>query len=546
MKKKIVGGMVDKFLVRLSPKIWRRASCETILRQIVSAFLILSTYATIVEARPDCDATPDIPACGGNDDDGGGNPGNGGNNPRPKPVPAAGNLTVFSLNVAGIGKVDGVPWEQRANRIAAWFKNSGNIPDIIGLQEVYGWLFTPPLRSCGRGFAVGAGDYDQLDILLKELQQLIGVTYRIAYLTGRQVETKNTPVPCTIYHSQAILYNPTRLVNVMPSQAGLAQAHDADGWYVIGDPHLRNSLPLCNRGTHLMPLESLIDGPLHREKCDRDTPSGPAWAVFGSEGNSSHIAATFVRLAFRDDPTRSIDVFNVHPNSGAENIDLGPIRQLLFGFTQPSTQFSRYYPPIMVTDHNSLRVDKAFSPFKAIVNPDHDVVDIAIADVNVVPAQYRARIVQKQLMPGVDIGADCPGPTGMLVSDHCGVFVRFELDEPNAGDFRKLFVEGLQSVFVDEDFTLSAVPSGGGPQFKYLWQPGDLTTASVRLRGAASPQKETWTLQVTDLSSGTTLTADHSVVTLKKPPECNRWNCCECNPDGIQCYILLPARGSCP
>ncbi len=458
---------------------------------------------------------------------------------------STGSLSVFSLNVHGLEHDGGISWERRAERFAIWVRDNQVVPDIIGLQEIWGWLWTPPVRSCGGlGLGVGAGDYDQLDVFLKALRDTIGVTYRIAYMTGKVDHTTNTPFPCHIYHAQAVLYNPARLVNVMPAQTGMA--HDDAVPVLIVNPHLRNSLPLCNRGTHLMPLESLIDGPPQTDKCGRQTPSGPAWAVFAHE--KRHIAASFVRLAFRADPSKSIDVFNVHPNANNEQADLGAIRALINQFTRPSSVMSRYYAPIMVADRNDLEIDEALSPFKIVLNPSTDLSAIAIADIDKVPAQYKAHMVQGMIMPVPELaGVSCKGSLDQLVSDHCGVFVRFDLDEPNAGAFRKVFVEGPLSVYIDEDFTLSAVPSGGGPQFKYLWQPGGFTTASVQLRGAASNKTETWTVQMTDLSSGTTMTADHSVVTTRKrPPACNSSNCCECNPHDLdQCEKPIPARGNC-
>lgn len=199
----------------------------------------------------------------------------------------------------------------------------------------------------------------------------------------------------------------------------------------------------------------------------------------------------------------------------------------------------------MVADRNGLNIDEAL-PFKMVLFPSTDDDVIAIADIDKVPAQFKARMVQGMIMPVPEqAGVSCKGTEDQLVSDHCGVFVRFDLDEPNAGAFRKVFVEGRRGVHIDQPFTLSAVPSGGGPQFKYLWQPGGFTTASVQLRGADSIKTETWTLQVTDLSSGTTLTADHSVVTTgERPRACNSSNCCACNLDD-QCEEPIPASGYC-
>jgi hypothetical protein len=206
-----------------------------------------------------------------------------------------GSLGLLSFNAGGGGETSGASWETRAARVAEWAQQNGIVPDIIALQELYGWLWTPPIRDCGRGFAAGLGDYDQIDHLLKEFSDRIGIIYRVAYMTGKPATFGD--IACHIYGAQAVLYNPARLVN-LTAQEEAPYAHDA-----VRDldrrPHLRRSLPLCNRGTRLMPLQDLIDGRPQTDKCGRETPSGPAWAVFRNEGTSPPASSAWPSLAIQ-------------------------------------------------------------------------------------------------------------------------------------------------------------------------------------------------------------------------------------------------------
>ncbi|GGZ20764.1 endonuclease/exonuclease/phosphatase family protein [Streptomyces poonensis] len=328
-----------------------------------------------------------------------------------------GKLSVLSVNVAGIGDTPpGISWETRADRIARWAQQH-TPPDIVALQEVYGWLFTPPIRSCGRGFGVSAGDYDQIDILLAAFRNATGVTYRVAYLTGSELSFG--VIPCQIYHAQSVLYNPGRLVNRSDDATG-SFAHDAD----VRGPHRRRSLPLCNRGTRLMPLETLIDGPLQTDKCGRGTPSGPATVVIPENG---HIAGSFVRLAFTSDPTKVINFFNIHFNAGKAERDLPVVRELIRHVGPIGHDASSlYYPPLLAGDLNELSLAQAFPDFKMAHKPEdpEEVVMIGIGATESVPAaRYRARVTQTATIPDLPQGVSCPGKPETLISDHCGVFV---------------------------------------------------------------------------------------------------------------------------
>ncbi|MFF5079226.1 hypothetical protein ACFY36_19380 [Actinoplanes sp. NPDC000266] len=420
---------------------------------------------------------------------------------------ADGKLGVLTLNVGGIETKRGVPWETRAQRIAAWSNRNGTAPDIIALQEVHGWLWPAGFANCGRGFGVQAGDYDQIDILLRALRDGTGVTYRVAYLTGNETSFSFAGT-CITYRSQAVLYHPGRLVN-LTARTGDGRPHnDIDG--LDGVPHLRRSLPLCNRQTNLMPLKTLLDGPSQTDKCGRPTPSGPAWAVL----RAGTVKATFVRLALATNPARSIDVFNAHPGLEHEDLDGLAINRLIEKVERPYSNSSLYYPPLLVGDLNKLSIEKDFPAFvTAHPPPRNDVEVIGIGNAENFPAQYRARVVKLAVLPDLPAGVICRHePADLLVSDHCGVFARFEWDGPDAGALRGVFVDGPTRVPANSTYRLVAVPSGGNPPMSVQWQPGDATSIQFDARAGGPNTIQTWTVSVTDPFNARTVSKSITVI----------------------------------
>ncbi|MBG0568808.1 hypothetical protein [Actinoplanes aureus] len=418
-----------------------------------------------------------------------------------------GELGVLTLNVGGIEAKRGVPWETRAQRIAAWSNRNGIAPDIIALQEVHGWLWPFGFANCGRGFGVQAGDYDQIDILLKALRDGTGVTYRVAYLTGNEASFSFAGT-CITYRSQAVLYHPGRLAN-LTARAGDGRPHnDIDG--LDGVPHLRRSLPLCSRRTNLMPLETLLDGASQTDKCGRPTPSGPAWAVL----RAGTVKATFVRLALTTDPSRSIDVFNAHPGLEHEDLDGLAIKRLIDKVERPYSSSSLYYPPLLVGDLNDLNIGRDFPAFvTAHAPPQNDVEVIGIGNEESFPAQYRARVAKRAVLPDLPPGVLCRRESvDLLVSDHCGVFARFEWDGPDAGVLRGVFVDGPTRVPANSKYRLVAVPSGGNPLMSVRWQPGDATSPQLNARAGDSNTIQTWTVSVTDPFIARTVSKSISVI----------------------------------
>lgn len=398
------------------------------------------------------------------------------------------------------------------------------VPDVIALQEIHGWVYAPPTRSCGNGWANGVGDYDQLDVILKALEDMTRVRYRVAYMTGRVTHWgPPPPFSCDVFHAQAMLYNPSRLVNVTQREVG-SRPHDDEAG-LAGVAHLRRSLPLCNRGTGLMPLASLIDGPLQTDKCGRPTPSGPAHVTFSVKG---YLAASHVRFEFRHAPGKFVDVFNVHPGNGVIEPDISNIRALLDAILPPPyAGASLLYPPILAGDFNALSIDGDFPEFVPVVQVPDDVMQIGVGKPERFPTQLRVVKVDERIVPDLPPGATCNTPEpAYLVSDHCAAFLRLEPDGPSARDLKGVFIDGPATAAAGSSFTLGAVPSGGGPAYRYRWSPGGFSTPSISLVAGAEGTVIQASVEVTDPVTGRTATNNKSVkATAAAPPPTCRAAC---------------------
>ena len=425
-------------------------------------------------------------------------------------------LDVLTLNFAGAGDILGVRYETRARRLAIWVKRHGAIPDLIAFQELYGWMYTPPWRSCGRGWAAGVGDYDEIDSILKSLLDMTGVSYRVAYMTGRVGSFS----ACGVYQGHALLYNPAHLINF--TQTGVdSLAHDAESG-LAGTPHLRRSLPLCNRGSHLMPLETLIDGPPQTDKCGISTPSGPADAVFAG----GHMAATHIRFGLVGQPGKSFDVFNLHPTAGIDQEDKVAIQNLIAAHVPPPyAGSSLLYPPLLVGDLNNLNVEDISPAFITAMKIGGDEPSrIGIASADSFPTQLSVRSTRRLMIPDLPSTVDPEKPCDTalapyLVSDHCGLFVRFDVDGVGGAQLRGVFIDGPAVVDSGTQYSLQAVPSGGGEIFTFRWTPGGATTPTVTAAAPLEGSTADWTVEVTDAGSGMVRTG-HVTVRTKSQPSC--------------------------
>lgn len=217
-----------------------------------------------------------------------------------------------------------------------------------------------------------------------------------------------------------MLYNPDRLVNITPRalERGSSVAHDAPR---VG-PHLRRSLPLCNPGNLLLPLESLIDGPAQTDKCGRATPSGPAWALFMTGTNSdgyryTRIVASFARFALVGEPETTYGLLNVHPENGDESNAIAPFAGFLEQMEgAPYEGSTLRYPPLVVGDFNQLPTgwNPKFLPIlRAPLTIDEPMaIDLGKADEWASSCRGRAR--DGMLIP-IQQPPSCPGRSGVLL-----------------------------------------------------------------------------------------------------------------------------------
>lgn len=332
-------------------------------------------------------------------------------------------LTVVTANMANAVDVDGLTWLDRIDHFAAAIVRSGVAPDVISMTESTGlWRCSvppPPFRA--------ASDYDLVDRLVSNLHRDLGITYRVAYLVGASGAIRNgagTPF-CWYYSGDTLLYNPTRLTNLTPSDvAGRAQvAHDSG---LIGF-QIRRSLPICTRSTDLEPLETLIDGPDQHDRCNVATPSGPAWAqVDTTSGPDPSVVASLARFGLVGVPGSSFDVVTTHPTSGEEAAHEGTIDRFVNALTGPAYRTSNpYYPVIVLGDFNSL-VDKPWPTGTTQVfrSPLPDVMAVNVGSGVGLPPSHGLSLDLGLALPTED---PCRGPQSPgRFSDHCGLLVRLK------------------------------------------------------------------------------------------------------------------------
>lgn len=332
---------------------------------------------------------------------------------------AVGDMTVVVANLRGASPMEvggglippTISFQERMRRLANAIADAGPAPDLILLTEVAGWA------NCG-----GAGDYDQFDHLLARLRDRFGITWRIAFHVGAWTRY-GWFSQCSVFWSQAVLYNPVRLANRTPEDLALfiAQPHDA----AVQGLHFRRSLPVCGRGSSLTPIESLVDGPPQTDKCGRPTPSGPAWTTFGA------LRASAGRFSFRHDMRASFDVFVVHPRAGAATAEGSQIADFILAVQSPPFRMQRVAVPAIVGgDFNDL-ARTGWPPLATeIFAPGLDVMQLSLA-ASPALAPARRLIADPRghvLLPAgaTDCGPFSPG----AFSDHCALIVRLAEVQP--------------------------------------------------------------------------------------------------------------------
>jgi hypothetical protein len=342
--------------------------------------------------------------------------------PRPRPVVPGPTLSVLTANLANATTLGGVEWRTRVDRFTAGIAASGPAPDLISLTEIAGWW------NCSVHPYYTARHYDMLDRLIANLRESTGATYRVAYMVGAPGSVRNRfGTPFCWYHSgDAVLYNPARLANLTPG--------DVAQWPQVGHDsgllgfQVRRSLPLCDRGTNLEPLDRLIDGPPQVDACNVPTPSGPAWVQVdaSADGREHGVVASLGRFSHTAVPGSSFDVVTVHPTSGEEELHREPINAFVAGTTGPGFRAaSPTWPPVVLGDFNML-ADGSWPRQTAQAYKDaRDVMAVHTGAGVGLPAAGPLTVTSTASLPAT---GDCSTPlTPGGFSDHCALLVRFAL-----------------------------------------------------------------------------------------------------------------------
>ncbi len=268
-------------------------------------------------------------------------------------------LSVFSLNFNGMGTCETKPcisYAEKARRMVDWFKTTKVAPDIIALQEMHGYLvIRAPLASCD-GLTSPVHDWLDIHMLLDFLQRELGITYRVAYMTG-STGAHGALHQCQVYPGQAVLYRPQTLTNLTVALADSWRNEEFDA-PSHRFPHMRRSLPVCGPVADLGLVGARLDRKIRSSGCGSDlfslgsvrSPAGPAPAVFGPDG---HIIGTAVEFSFRISSRARVVLFNFHPNSHKGPRDQPYLEDLVAAVAGPR-RGDLYYPPIITGDLNNI------------------------------------------------------------------------------------------------------------------------------------------------------------------------------------------------
>ena len=345
---------------------------------------------------------------------GGASCGGGGDEPR--------TLSVVTANMANAADVEGFDWRQRVDRFAEAINRTGVAPDIISMTESAGlWhCLVAPYRW--------ADDYDLVDRLISNLHQSTGVAYRVAYMVGAAGAIRNslgTPF-CFYYSGDTLLYNPSRLNNLTPSDVVGRPQQSHDGGLV--GFQVRRSLPLCNRGTNLEPLDQLIDGPPQTDRCNLETPSGPAYIQLDLNRGGDHtLVASLARFSLVDVAESSFDVVTTHPMAGEEDDHAGPINNFIEGLTSSLYRTTKpYYPVIVLGDFNKLVEEDWPTGTAKIFRTAADVMAVAVGSGVGLEPTHNLSLDLGVTLPTEEPcrNRDHPERVKGTFSDHCALLVR--------------------------------------------------------------------------------------------------------------------------
>ncbi len=176
---------------------------------------------------------------------------------------------------------------------------------------------------------------------------------------------------------------------------------------------------------NLEPLDQLIDGPPQTDRCNLETPSGPAHIQLDlTRGGDHALVASLARFSLVDVPESSFDVVTTHPMAGEEDDHAGTINDFIAALTSGDFRSTNpYYPVVVLGDFNKL-VDEDWptQTTKVFRNPA-DVMAVAVGSgVGLQPTHNLSFNL------GITLPTEepCRGPRVQgTFSDHCGLLVRF-------------------------------------------------------------------------------------------------------------------------
>lgn len=341
--------------------------------------------------------------------------------PAAPPRPIA--LSVVTANTTNSFDMGSVPWPQKIDRFAAFIIASGPLPDIISMTESSGWTW------CSSPTWQSTGDYQLADRLIGTLRRSRGVTYRVAYMVG--AEGSFGGGRCRYYSGDTVLYNPNRLSNITPADvAGRPQiAHNATDLGL----QVRRSLPVCDlHYTSFEPIEQLIDGPSQTDKCNRPTPSAPAWLLLRKDASGGdYPVASMARFSVIGVPGSSFDVVTIHLPYGEEEQHRTPIDDLIRTLTEPPYRTTNpYYPLVVLGDFNQLARTNWPSGTTQVFSPTDDVMAVALGGSGgrFPPARsltVNATMTLPNETPCRPQGEGDDFFPDRSFSDHCALLVRF-------------------------------------------------------------------------------------------------------------------------
>ena len=255
---------------------------------------------------------------------------------------------------------------------------------------------------------------------------------------GNVKNATGTPF-CWYYSGDTLLYNPSRLTNLTPSDVS-GKPQEAHNGGLVGF-QIRRSLPLCARGSALEPLDQLIDGPPQTDRCNLETPSGPAYIQLDlTRGGDHALVASLARFSLVDVPDSSFDVVTTHPPYPEEDDHADTINDFIAALTSGDFRSTNpYYPVVVLGDFNGLiyedkdwprQTTKVFAaspiPIPRNTTPA-DVMAVAVGSgVGLQPTHnlsFDLGITLPTEEPCRD--RDHPERVQGTFSDHCGLLVRF-------------------------------------------------------------------------------------------------------------------------